>query len=1502
MKKKLLMCMLGMAAVSPVLAQRATDHLDRGLVAVKTSAGVFCSWRLPAEEYYDVKYNIYRDGTKLNDQPLATSNYTDKQGTLTSQYSVEAVVRGKVQTRSTSVTPWAKNYLEVKMDHGTLTSTYVPNDACCADVDGDGQVEILLKFDNRSDAANGYKPEGYNKEYALIEVYKLNGKKLWWIDLGPNMGDFQNNENNIVAFDWDRDGKAEAVLRAADGTVIHMADGTTKVIGDASKNYRAAGGSSGQWFIHEGAEYLLYLNGETGQPYQIMDYPLKRLETGETDLNKAWGDGYGHRSTKHFFGAPFLDGKHASIFLARGIYTRHKMIALDVDPATHQLKERWRWNCNTPNSPWYGQGYHNYSIADVDMDGRDEIVYGSMVIDDNGKGLSTTGLGHGDSHHVGDFDPYTWGEEVFACNEDRPQNNFRDATTSKLYYRSTGSRDDGRAIAGNFLDDYPGAQCRSAADPNLIGGASHKALAGAPTSGIATNFRIYWDGDLLDETFNYVNGKNTEGAIYKGGRTSPLATLEGSMTNNDTKGTPCFQGDILGDWREEVIMRTADNNIRIYTTNIETPWRNYSLWHDHQYRNAMVWQMCGYNQTPHVSYFLGQKENITVAPPPLTNTGRTVIADGGTIGAGVNDLHVMTDETADMTVSVSDGAAPYIYTDNAPSWTQGHDDNNNITTETYTHKLTGGAFTGTMRLVKQGEGVLELPSVVETYTGNTDVWNGTLRFNGTLQNSRLWLNRHTTLETTGGKFLKGIQADYNATIKIGAADAAGTLETDSLLLGFGSRLEVDLYSDGLQADQVKARVLKIEKKDWQNGPRYSTPLLKLVKHAAAGEDKLAPGKYLLGEVDKVEGDLNDMVIEGLNAQKTTLSLEDGKLYLTVNDYVVSDVTWNGAETSQWDGEAKNFKDDKTGEPGAFVPGDGVTFDDTADNTDITVVGNVAPKSITFNNNEKAYTLQGDSIVGRGTLTKNGQANVTINNVNHIGATTINKGVLFVSSMANKSGHDYGALGDVNQTVTINNNATLGITANTVTDQPVKVGTDSATVYVNTNVTFTMNRGFNAANSSKAVLTKGGGGVLKMGSDNKLSRLVIKSGTVDASEASGLVQLPSTVELVSGTIYDPGSENSYTTNNVNYVVSGTGVVYAKPRCEYKGSLKGKGRFTIYATGVRNYFEGDWSQFEGTLIPGLSKRGSYNPSFEFKNSKGLGKCTLQLNEGVEFKNNGNTVEVGAISGKGTLSGSGSYIFGQNGDDFIFNTPCNSPIVKRGTGKMDIRTMGIIDGSITVEEGSLANYVLSYKTKLNGTKSVTLKGTSKFLGGSYVNSFLMNDQSALELIKTTTTAAPATFKTDGMLQASAGTMITFKLSSATNYSKLEVGSNLSLGGITVVLDPKYTPKKGDSFQLWTAGKLVSQPKNIQLPQLPEGLYWDTAGLNTATGVLVVTDQASAISTVEANAAADYEVYTIGGVHVGTVRATRQALRQAVRRLGVGAGTYVLRTSGHELKVVVK
>ena len=1348
MKKLITMALAAMMSVS-LWAQRATDKLDRGLVAIKTNSGVFCSWRILGEEYYDVKYNIYRDGSKLNNEPLSVSNFTDKSGTAGSTYTVSAVVRGKEQSQSKSASVWAHNYLEITPDHGSLTSTYVPNDACMADVDGDGELEILMKFDNLSEINASYPKNGNNGEYSIAEVFKLDGTKLWWLDFGPNMGDFQNNEQNIVAYDWDQDGKAEAIIRAADGTTIHMANGETYVVGDATKNYRGATGGGANWFMHDGAEYLVYMNGATGEPYQVMDYPLKRLENGETDLNAAWGDGYGHRSTKHFFGAPYLDGRKASIFLARGIYTRHKMIAYDVDPATHQLKERWRWNNNTPGSAWYGQGYHNYSVADVDWDGRDEICFGSMVIDDNGHGLSTTGLGHGDAHHVSDFNPYIHGQELYACMEDNPGINYRDATTSKIYYRYTAAKDVGRCMAGNFSNNFPGAM----GIPTDIGPISLVTAAtvkGITSTGVTQNFRIYWDGDLCEETQDYYNGKNTAVAIYKYGK-GEIDRLTGSLTNNDTKGTPCYQGDIFGDWREEVVTRTADNKVRIYITTIPTEWRNYTLWHDHQYRNAMVWQMCGYNQPPHTSYFLGEMEGITMAPPALTTTNRTEIANGGTIDGNLNDKEVMMAETGDMTVSVAEGAKPYIFFDNAPSWVQGHDNNDKIEYATYTHTLTGGAFGGDMRLVKQGDGTLILPNVTQTYTGSTDVWAGTLCFDGIMQNSRVWLNRFAELNSNGGKFMKGIQMDYASVLRPGGKDNKGVIETDSLILNFGSRIVFDALAEG-KSDKVKANVLTIEKKEWENGPEYSTPVFEI-----AYQGQISSGKYLLIEAAKIEGDVNDIVLEGVDGVKASLTNEDGNIYLNVDAIrEATSIIWDGGTDGIWDfANTENFTLEN-GKKDFFVTGDAVTFNDNSSQTAVVVKEDVSPKSVVFANDTKDYSLLGEgSIIGDASLIKSGAGNLTIMNTNKMtGGIVIENGRLTVSTLANSEGTEYGALGGTSNLITLRNGGTLAVNANVVTSQKLSLEASGGCIYTSQGKTLTANAAI--SQTTKSSLTKTGNGTLQISSTVKLDTMYINQGIVQGGEVNNVHQYPSLIVLNGGTLKDPDNIYSYSTNRANIEVPAdkTATWTLDARCDYSGKLTGEGSLTVNVTSVRSNMTGDWSKFKGTLKFQYTKTGSYDPALQWNNSYGLPNATLT---GV-FDNNGKEMTIGTLSDGATLSGSGRYT------------------VKHIAGKITKSRSGLKSSYVEVKSTMI----------LSEDVTVTFTGTTQL-------------------------------------------------------------------------------KAGDTVQLWKANSFQATSNIVvTLPELPEGLYWDTTNLLTKEGRLTVTDVPSGINGVKMDTNQDDTIYNLNGMKV--------------------------------------
>ena len=1512
-------------------AQRFTDKLDRGLVAVKTTKGVYCSWRIQADEYYDVKYNLYRDGTKVNAEPLDVSNFTDTSGSESSQYTVKAVLNGVEQQASKAATVFKSNYKEIKIKHdASLKATYEPNDACCADVDGDGEVEILMKFTNLEESAQRYPKNGptidgvETKEYSMLACLKQDGTVLWWVNCGPNMGDFQNNEQNIVGYDWDMDGKAEVVMRLEEGSTVHMADGTTYTIGANGKNgsswtnYREPKASgSVEWFTHYGKEFLWYCEGATGKPYQCIEFPLKRLEDGETDLKAAWGDGYGHRSSKYFFGAPYLDGKHPSIFLGRGIYTRHKFIAYDVDPKTHDLKVRWKWTNNQPGSPWYGQGYHNYIVADVDWDGRDEIVWGSMVIDDNGKGLSTTGLGHGDAQHIGDFNPYIHGQEMFACNEDNPSNNYRDATTSKIYYRKTDTNDDGRCLAGNFYNDFPGAVGHSAHDTPISTVTNEHVSTN--TNGLSMNFRIYWDGDLLEECFN-----NTE--VTKPG-VGTIATFLGAYSNNGTKATPCYQGDIFGDWREEVIERTADNNIRIYTTNEPTKWRNYSLWYDHQYRNGMVWQPCGYNQPPHVSYFLGELEGITIAPPPLTTTGREEV--GSSISKALDGKHALLATTGDATVSVAEGASPAIFTDNAPSWVQGTAASECRTKDTeikytyYTHTLTGGAFTGGMRLVKQGDGTLVLPNVKQTYTGKTDVWAGTLQFDGTMESSPVWLNRFAELNSNGGNFKGGIKADYGSVIRPGGKESIGTLTTSSLDLGFGARVVFDA-KDG-NVDKLVAAKMSIEKKYWKNGPQYNTPVFEFATAPA-------PGTYTLAEVGELTGKLSDIVVEGLDGHKFSLEYTDGKIILNLSDTRDSEsCVWTGEKGSVWDlMSTENFSSsDKM-----FVTGDELTFNDDAATSNVSIAEDVTPGNLYFKNNKKVYSLAGKgSILGEGSLNVVGTGTVYVKNTNkYSGGTNVKGGTLIPSTLANKDGLEYGSLGAADNTITLSNTGILKVTTGMTASHPIVLGEDGGVI--NNTGTLILNGGIRKGAGKNRDLYKMGAGTLQLNSTADFDVLYINQGTVydfQDGHFSGktIVLNGSKVVLqASNSIYSSNSDNV----NIEVPKGKSGIWYPDGRCDYTGKLTGEGTIDIYGTWIRCPFKGDWSKFEGTINAKRGNKNAYEPVFDFNNTYGIPLATLNVDsrftKDYAFCTNGKSFAIGALTGSGYISNGGNFGSGANtltiggkNTNFEFKGSINgSNVVKNGTGIWTIssedvlanaKSLEIVDGVVKLNKAT-ATSSMTAPTVLYVRNEGELRGVGCTYGVSLLKGGILRPGSNAETAQTNNTGVINILKN---LNAVVGSSIYVNKTKADSISVnaytgskspawafLNVGGNAVLNGtIYVTYKDTWTPAVGDYVRVLDCAGSISGNPTFELQALPAGLEWDTTPfLSTGTIRVAVSTGIKEVGLDGGSFKAD--VYTIGGFKLTSLMTTKATMMSDLKNRGLAAGTYIVRTAQGGIKITLK
>ncbi len=1485
-------------------AQRTTDKLDRGLVAVPSGSSTLVSWRIFAEEYYDTQYNLYRNGVKVNDTPLNVSNISDPYGRPGSQYEVAAVVRGVEQERCPAVTRQSQQYLEFPVKpilsrRGTdITRDYSINDIALADVTGDGVSEFLVKRNYNLDSdATGPCPVANDSAFNFLECYTLSGERLWYIDLGPNMCSGPDEQYDIVGYDWDGDGKAEVLMRGADNMIIHHGDGTKTEIGNMNVNTRnTVLHTANMTYTNSGAEYLLYMEGATAKPYSIgpggakwMNYPLPRGNAND------WGDGYGHRSTKHYFGAPFLDGRHAFIFLGRGCYTKHHMKAFSVDPASHMLTLYWEWN-GTSGS-WFGQGYHNFGIADVDWDGRDEIVFGSMVIDDNGQGLSTTGLGHGDAQHCGDLDPYRHGQEIFACNEDRPAMNYRDATTSKIYYRLQSTGDDGRAVCGNFSNDYPGCIGHSS-QSGVVSCVADKVITNGP-NGFAMNFRIYWDDDLLEEALDGASSREGASRVFKADGTT-VFTASGTANCNWTKNTPSSTGDIIGDWREEIIVRTSDNKyIRVYTTNIYTPWRNYTLWHDHQYRQGMLWETIGYNQPPHASYFLGELEGITVAPPPLTMTGRTEVANGGTIDSSLDGQHVIVCETNDTKVSVSDGASPWVATFNIPSWIQGTNSsatNGNpvIKRAYYTCDVEGGAFSGTTRLVKQGDGTLNLPKVAEKHTGNTDIWAGVVNFDGTLLLSSLWLNRFAELNSDGGQFRR-IKMDYASILRPGRADHKGMVSTDSLLLGFGSRVVFDIYDD-FSADQVAARLLTIETKDWKYGPQYLTPVFEFVNHA--GNESL-PGRYLLGEVGTLEGNIGDIRIEGLGTKhKSTLNVEDGKLYLDISSMRDNgEIVWSGSEGDTWDvSNTENFLN-ASGEKDVFVSGDIVTFGDNASQYTINLSGEIEADSVIVNNSSGTYIFKGSgSLVGGTTLVKRGNGALTIMTDNtYTGGTCISGGTVAVTSLANANqakGH-LGALALGTNKFVIENGAELRTTS---------------AVTNGSNITFVGDEGGQINNLGDFIvdrpmlgtkLTKKGSGWMKLNVANSgLQRLVIAGGTVQCVNCNIPAQ---TVEFQSGTL----TENTSTSYTIHVPQGKRGTWNLVDRGSYSNKLTGQGTLTVYCpivvgttwNATRTQITGNWSEFEGTIT---CKVHSSDTRFTLDNSYGLPKGVMDIPAGVEVQNSGRAYRIGRVTGSGSLGGSCTFSSGasagantwQVGNETNYTwsgkVTSNANFTKVGEGRITYSGTSDNTGSDIISQGEMlissgvlgkGNLTVSQGAILSGTNKdtkplinplVTINGTLRpgATATSYTGTLYFGDKNV-------------TFSESGVYEVTARSCSTANNAGCTTIAGI---NRLTMNGtIRVSLVNNHILQAGDSIRLWSASTMTGTPKL----ELPSGVEWDTSRLSE--GLLFVISISDGIAHVTVSPQHPADIHDLSG---------RLIRKHATSMEGLPGGIYVVRGR----KVVVK
>lgn len=603
-----------------IYAQPQLETLNRGVVAVRSGEKqVFISWRLLGTDAATTAFDIFRRSgskpqVKLNTSPVANvtwfidslADLKVENTWLVKPVSKSKMVLGYGLFTLPANTP-IQQYLSIPLQAPPASTvkgqpyTFSANDASVGDLNGDGEYEIILKWEP-SNAKNPPQP-GFTGAQ-IIDAYTLKGKLLWRIDLGKNIR-AGAAYTQLMVYDLDGNGRAEVVCKTADGTI----DGKGKIIGDSTKDWRTHTEKDPTYGkVVNGPEYLTVFDGLTGAALATDTFIPNRYP-----LN-GWGgiggnggnDNNGGRADRFTAAIAYLDGVHPSVVFVRGWYGRSVLAAWDY--RNGKLSSRWVFDSKDAGNPYSGMGNHSLSVADVDGDGKDEICIGAMTVDDDGRGLFTTGLRHGDALHMTDMDPERPGLEVFGVHESEektlalqtPGVAMFDAKNGNILWSVAPGVDVGRGVAADIDPTHIGFE--NWGGPGGLRDVHGKTITEKTPS--SANFVIWWDGDLTREL---LDKNRIDKWDWKNETTVNLLTADGCNANNGSKATPCLSADLFGDWREEVMWRTNDNKeLRIYTTTIPTNYRFKTLMHDPQYRLAIAWQNVSYNQPPHPGFYLGE--------------------------------------------------------------------------------------------------------------------------------------------------------------------------------------------------------------------------------------------------------------------------------------------------------------------------------------------------------------------------------------------------------------------------------------------------------------------------------------------------------------------------------------------------------------------------------------------------------------------------------------------------------------------------------------------------------------------------------------------------------------------------------------------------------------------------------------------------------------------------------------------------------------------------------
>jgi fibronectin-binding autotransporter adhesin len=1431
----------------PVLAQRQMEPLGRGVVALHSATSqAYIGWRLLVTDPTDIGFNIYRSangaaGVKINLAGVLTNTTdfldTTANFTISNAWYVRPVISGVEQAPSgpsgLAANSPVRQYLSIPLQAviGGANPPYDVKFAWFGDFDGDGEYDYLV--DRLSTTANV-------KQY--LQAYRRDGTFLWQIDMGPNSMNTSGgsttvyepsssaisigDKDNVTVYDLDGDGKAEVIVRTANGTVF--ANGAVQ-----------SGGAS------DNVQFLSIVDGLTGVQKARATIPNPYLADGPLNMHA---------------GIAYLDGIRPSVIfsgenrIGDGDFQR---ITVAWDYRNSVLTQRWTYQ--TPANHNDSEG-HQLRVADVNNDGKDDIIrIASVISDSNGVPVTlySTELAHGDRYHVTDIDPERPGLEMFAIQQNNSTllaTSLQDLGSGVLYKKwySGGVVDVGRGITLDLTPSHRGCEMYST-QPGIFNAKGTQIYVNnlwAPEA-------IWWDADVLREFEDGAGSGAYSPVINKfnpaTGNADRIYTLynEDGGVHQAYGGRAALWGDLFGDWREEFMVVANDyNSVRIYTTKIQATNRIYCLMQNPQYRVQNTFK--GYYQASYVDYYLGN-DMPAVPVPPVSDAafvwrgGASSTWDNATANWFTNNLwisnttavtippatSVLFDASGSNTapITISGALTPSDVRIHAP--------------KDYTFNSTAGDLTGPMKLTKAGAGKLTLLGT-NTYTGATLIGESLFLVNGALPNSPVTVRggvwRNGRLGGTG--VIGGVvRVEEGAGFSPGAgANSPGTLTIANNVTLTGRTLnDFDLSDDA--TGTLKTNDLVVITGNLTLQGTNTLVIRKL-------NTTLPPGVYpLITYSGTFSGNLNNLAVSGLPGVPLTLTNPPGQIALVVKSYrAPATINWTGGSGGNvWDLlSTTNFLNGAAKDQ--FAPGDTVRFDSIGtSNLTANLVGDLNAAAVIVDSTAN-YTLAGSgSIFGGASLTKSNTGTLTISALNnsYTGKTTIAGGTVVVSEL-DAVGYP-SPLGNPPKGSTnliLSGSSTLRVTGESYTDRGLTLIAGQNTLEV-----------FNAADQvtiagqivGSGALVKSGAGTLALTVANTFSGgVIISNGAISLGSVAGNQTGVGTgaVTFYGGTLSMINIQASETAAWPLVVpVGATGRLNVDGRCTLTGSLTGGGTFTIWTPYVRTDFNGNWSVFTGQINVITDDGGD----FRCNNSSGYPNARMNLAAATSLQNRVGgtpTISIGeltgapgaAISAPGGNSGIGVTwsVGGLNTTaTYSGNTYNNVNFIKVGTGTWIWNGTNLTHtGPTTVNGGTLLINGNAAAAAGNVTVSAsgTLGGSGTVGGATTMNGKLAPGNNA---IGTFTCNGNVTFSASG----TAGIEIN---KTAGTRDLLDVGGMLTYNGTLHVTNLAGTLASGDSFKIFDATTYTGSFATFNLPPLSAGLIWNTAALTTSGTISVVISNA--------------------------------------------------------------